>query len=54
MARPSANEAVVTTPIAASEPITRRRVMLVIDSADSTPHTPAPTITFTPSSALAA
>ena len=41
-ASPSANDAVVMTPIAASDPITRRRVTPLIMSADATPHTPAP------------
>ncbi len=41
-ARPSANDAVVMTPIAASEPMIRRRVTALIMSAETTPHTPAP------------
>ena len=49
-ARPSANDAVVITPIAASAPIARRRVTPLISSADARPHTPAPRKKFTPSS----
>ena len=41
-ASPSANDAVVMTPIAASEPMMRRRVTALIMSADTTPHRPAP------------
>ena len=37
-ARPSANEAVVITPMAASAPIARRRVTPLISSADATPQ----------------
>ena len=53
-AKPSANEAVVITPIAASEPITRRRVTPLIMSADATPQAPAPRRKLMPSSVLAA
>jgi hypothetical protein len=53
-ARPSANEAVVITPMAASEPITRRRVTPLMSRAEATPQAPAPRSRFTPSSALAA
>ena len=42
------------TPMAASEPITRRRVTPLIISAEATPQTPAPRRKLTPSSALAA
>ena len=41
-ARPSANDAVVTTPIAASEPIGRRRTIPPIANAVMTPQAPAP------------
>ena len=41
-ARPIANEAVVMTPMAASEPILPRRATRPIMSADSKPHSPAP------------
>ena len=41
-ATPSANDAVVMTPMAASAPIRRRRVTLLMASADASPHTPAP------------
>ena len=53
-ARPRAKLAVVITPMAASEPITRRRVTPLIISADARPQAPAPSRTLTPSSALAA
>jgi hypothetical protein len=53
-ANPSANDAVVITPMAASAPITRRRVTPLIISAEATPQAPAPSTTLTPSSALAA
>ena len=53
-ARPRAKEAVVITPMAASAPMTRRRVTRLIMRPDATPHTPAPRAKFTPSRALAA
>jgi hypothetical protein len=53
-ARPRAKLAVVMTPMAASEPMTRRRVTPLIISADARPHAPAPSRTLTPSRALAA
>ncbi len=49
-----ANEAVVITPMAASEPITRRRVTPWIMRAEATPQAPAPSRKFTPRRALAA
>jgi hypothetical protein len=39
---PKAKDAVVMTPIAASEPITRRRVTRPMARADAIPHRPAP------------
>ena len=53
-ARPSAKDAVVMTPIAASDFSTRRRVTPLIISADATPHAPAPSRKLMPSSVLAA
>ncbi len=40
-ATPTANEAVVTIPIAASAPIRRRRAVALIASADRNPQSPA-------------
>ena len=40
-ATPTAKEAVVTIPIAASAPIRRRRAVALIASADRKPHSPA-------------
>ena len=53
-ASPRANEAVVMTPMAASDLITRLRVTPPIISAEATPQTPAPRRKLTPSRALAA
>ena len=39
---PSANDAVVITPMAASAPIRRLRVTRLMDNADASPQTPAP------------
>jgi len=39
---PKAKEAVVMTPMAASEPMMRRRVTLPMASADAMPQMPAP------------
>ena len=41
-AKPSANDAVVTTPIAASAPISRRRAIRPMMIPDATPQIPAP------------
>ena len=43
-ATPRAKDAVVTTPIAASEPIRCLRATLLIASAEPTPQTPAPSM----------
>ena len=43
-ATPRAKEAVVTTPIAASEPIRCLRATLLMASAEPTPQTPAPSM----------
>jgi hypothetical protein len=53
-ATPSAKEAVVMTPIAASAPILRRRVTDVMARAEASPQTPAPSRTLMPSSGAAA
>ncbi len=53
-ATPSANDAVVTTPIAASAPIRRLRVTALMASAEARPHSPAPSTIGTPSSGAAA
>ena len=53
-ARPRANEAVVITPMAASDPIDRRRVTRLISSAEARPHNPAPTNRLIPIRLLAA
>ena len=48
MASPSANDAVVTTPIAASDPTGRRRVIHPMSSAVASPHAPAARNTLIP------
>ena len=53
-ATPSANDAVVTTPIAASAPIRRLRVTALMARAEASPHTPAPSTIGRPSSGAAA
>ena len=53
-ATPSANDAVVTTPIAASAPMRCRRVTALIASADARPQRPAPRTIGMPSSGAAA
>ena len=46
-------QGLVITPMAASAPIRRRRVTVVMASAEASPHTPAPNTTLTPIRALA-
>lgn len=41
-ATPRANDAVVTTPMAASAPMRLRRATVVMAMADAMPHSPAP------------
>jgi hypothetical protein len=53
-ARPRANEAVVMTPMAASEPMARRRVTAVTPSAEARPQRPAPMKKLMPTRSLAA
>jgi len=49
-----ANDAVVITPMAASEPMARRRVTPLIIMAAAKPQAPAPRKKLTPTRALAA
>ena len=53
-ATPSAKDAVVTTPIAASAPMRRLRATALMASADASPQSPAPRTIGTPSSGAAA
>ena len=53
-ASPNANEAVVTTPIAASAPSTRRRATRAMSTPETIPQIPAPIKKLMPMTALAA
>ena len=53
-AKPSAKDAVVTTPIAASAPNTRRRATRAINTPETIPQMPAPMKKLMPITALAA